>query len=243
MRIMQTRYIMPLGIMAFLLGTAAPAFAELPRPSKLPTVPVLKVQLPWPIELKELPESHRDKVAKVVQSPTLGAMAKTEEFPSDPLVYGWLLNHPDRVSLAWRRLGIAAVDIKQVEANLFTWKDGQGSELEWRCLAANEEGRIWYAEGKARAGALLPLVPVKAVAVLRHRQAVDAKGKTVIRHQAEIFLQTDSRAATLITRMLGPAAPKMAEQGAEQVLLFFAGIGEYLDKHPQKGPTLLAEPK
>ena len=40
--------------------------------------------------------------------------------------------------------------------------------------------------------------------------------------------------------MVGPAAPRMAEQGAEQLLLFFSGPARHLYKHPDEVPTLLA---
>ncbi|QVL30924.1 hypothetical protein KIH39_18995 [Telmatocola sphagniphila] len=239
----------PWWITGILLGAvsslASPALADPPRlikssSEKTVTIPV---KLPWPVELSAIPETHREAVTKVVQSPTLSALGSSEEFHSDFKSYLWMLDHPERVTLAWRRLGIAAVEIRRTKEGNFTWSDGQGSELVWTCVASNDEGRIWYAEGKARAGALCPVVPVKAVAVLRHKAIRDSQGLSGVRHQTEIFLQTDSKAAVIVTRLLGPAAPRYAEQGAEQVLLFFSGIADYLAKHPEKGPSLLAEKK
>ena len=60
-------------------------------------------------------------------------------------------------------------------------------------------------------------------------------------HEVDIYLQTDSKAAALIARLLGPAAPRLAEQGAEQLLLFFAGLTRYIDVHPDEAGTLLAK--
>jgi hypothetical protein len=146
--------------------------------------------------------------------------------------------------MAWRRLNIGAVDICPLEGGRFVWKDDNGSELTWRTVSKNGEGRIWYAEGKVRAGALLPVVPVRAVAVLRHgAKKKEDDGNPLIRHQLEVFLQTDSRAANLVLRMLGPTAPRMAQQGAEQLLMFFSGIAKYIEKYPTKAPLLLSEKK
>ncbi len=55
-----------------------------------------------------------------------------------------------------------------------------------------------------------------------------------------MYLQTDSRAASAVLRMIGPAAPRMAEQGAEQLLLFFSGPARYVYRHPDQLESLLA---
>lgn len=200
-------------------------------------------KLALPVDLETLPAVVREALAKVMLAPTITAVAPADEFASSGEMYLWLLDHPDRVSLAWKRLNITAVDILPLDGGRFNWKDDQGSELTWRAISKTGEGRIWYAEGHVRPSALLPLVPVRAVAILRHGVKKDEAGTPVICHQLEVFLQTDSKAANLVMKLLGPAAPRMAEQGAEQLLMFFSGIAKYVDKHPKKAPTLLAEKK
>ena len=57
----------------------------------------------------------------------------------------------------------------------------------------------------------------------------------------DVYVQTDSKAAALVTRLLGPAAPRMAEQGATQLLMFFSSMAKYLDERrqvPTRCPTL-----
>ena len=58
-----------------------------------------------------------------------------------------------------------------------------------------------------------------------------------------MYLQSDSKAAALGAAVLGPTAPKIAEQGAEQFLEFFNGIAEYVQKNPTKADALLAPKK
>ena len=200
-------------------------------------------RLPLPVALDTLPAATRETLNKVLQAPTLSAISPADEFPSSSEMYLWLLDHPDRVSLAWQRLKIAAIDIKAQPDGKFCWKDEQGSELCWRTVAKSGEGRIWYAEGKIRAGALLPMVPVKAVAVLRHGVKKGEDGDPIICHQVEVFLQTDSRTAALAMRLLGPAVPRMAQDGAEQMMLFFSAIARHLEQRPERARALLAEKK
>jgi hypothetical protein len=196
-------------------------------------------KIPWnaPITIDALPVGVRDKVAKVVQSPTMTAHGPPEEFPGS--FYEWLLDHPDRVALAWRRLGVPCVGIVPQGNGSFAWNDGQGSDLTWQCLFSGPSSRIWYAEGQSRLGAHLPLVSFRAVAVLRYAKRRESDGRTFVTHDVDIYVQTDSRAAALVLKLFGPAAPRLAEEGAAQLLLFFSGVSRHLEAFPEQTFTLL----
>jgi hypothetical protein len=192
---------------------------------------------PVPVPLDALPPGLRESIVRVVQQPTLFAHGPAEEFPGG--LYDWLVEHPDRVALAWRRLGVPCVAITDRGQGRFTWADGQGSELTWRTVRRGPDVRVWYAEGQAKAGPLLPVMPVKAVAVLRHSRRHDDAGQLLVTHEVDVYLLTDSKAAALVTRLLGPAAPRLAEQGATQLLLFFSALARHLDEHPEQVQSLL----
>lgn len=199
--------------------------------------------LPLPVALEAMPAVTRDAITKVMKSPTITAVSPTEEFVGHPDMYQWLLDHPDRTSLAWRKLGVGAAEIKTMKDGRFVWRDDNGSEMVWQAVAKGESGRIWYAEGKIRPGALSPSFPVTAVAVLNHTDKQRAAGGSTIKHQVEIFLSTDSKAANLVAKVLGESAPKMAQQGAEQLQMFFSGITKYTHDKPEKSQTLFEEKK
>ena len=175
-----------------------------------------------------------------MKSPTITAVCPPEEFVAHADTYKWLLDHPDRTAAAWRKLGVDAIDIKVMKDGRFTWKE-DGSELTWQNIAQGPNGRIWFAEGRVKPGLLLPSVPVKAVAVLAHKDKARSTGDSLITHQIEIYLHTSSKAAHLATKMFGDSVPKMAEQGSERLLMFFSGIAKYAHDKPEKAKGLLAE--
>lgn len=199
--------------------------------------------LPLPVALEAMPAITRDTISKVMKSPTLTTTAQAEEFVAHSDMYQWLLDHPDRTSAAWRKLGVAASEIKPLKDGRFVWRDENGSEMVWQAVAKSDQGRIWYAEGKIKPAALSPSFPVSAVAVLNHSEKQRSTGDHTIKHQVEIFLSTDSKAANLVAKVLGDNAPKMAQQGAEQVLMFFSGIAKYTHDKPEKATTLFEEPR
>ena len=60
----------------------------------------------------------------------------------------------------------------------------------------------------------------------------------LIRHQADVFLQTDNKTAALITRLLGASGPRLAERGVAQMEMFFSALVWYLDHHPERAEAL-----
>lgn len=219
-----------------LVVAVAPVCAE-PRVEKSRVVG----KLPLPVALDAMPGPTRDALSKVMKDPTLTAVSTAEEFVAHPDMYQWLLDHPDRTAGAWRKMGVAAVEIKPLKDGRFCWKDESGSELVWQNVAQGPTGRVWYAEGKVNPGPLLPTVPVKAVAVLNYGDTARPTGDSLIRHQIEVFLHTDSKTAALVTKVLGDSAPRMAAQGSEQLLMFFSGIAKYAHDKPEKARGLLTE--
>jgi hypothetical protein len=190
------------------------------------------------VPLPELPPAAQANVRRVLDRPTLFVRGTPELFPCRPSQYYWFLDHPDRVMLAWKRLGAKCTPITPRGQGRFGWCDDQGSDLVWETVLHTEELRIWYAEGHVRPAPMLPLVPVRAVVVLHHIPSKDEMGAPLMSHQADVFLQTDSRAAILITRILGPSAPRLAHEGVDQLQLFFAGMSYYLDRHPDRAAWL-----
>jgi hypothetical protein len=185
----------------------------------------------------------RGDVIAVVQKPTIAARHTEEPFTANPTVYKWLLEHPDRTALAWERIGVPCLPIKERSAGQYQFKDDSGTDVCWQSVGTIPDGRIWYATGKVKPGLLMPTVPVKAVAVVRYPATAPLNGKVAVSPAVSLFFQTDSRTASTILRMAGPAAPRMADEGAEQLLFFFSGMARYLDKHPDQTAALLSPPR
>ena len=94
-----------------------------------------------------------------------------------------------------------------------------------------------------KASALLPLVPVKALVILRHAEGKTPDGVAYVQHHAEVVIHTDSKAAAGVTKLMGQSAPKLAEQGLSQLQLFFSALSCYVDRHPERVDTLFRPEK
>jgi hypothetical protein len=203
-----------------------------------PLLPFKKAEpapLPASIPWQDLDDRCRSLVLPVVEKPTVSGRGPAETFTCQPAQYLWLLDHPDRAVTAWRRLGARCVSITPRGAGQFGWGDDNGSDVVWETLHKGPDMRIWYAEGKVRPGPVMPLVPVKAVVVLTHANlSADS-----IEHRSELYVQTDSKTAATLARLLGVSAQKVTEQGLGQLQLFFSALSWYLDQHPEQAASLL----
>jgi hypothetical protein len=192
------------------------------------------------VPLDQLPAQVREDVRLALEKPTLFTTGPGESFLCRPELYYWLLDHPDKAVSAWRRLGAVCLDITDRGGGRFGWADEQGNNLYWDTVYRSGSLRIWYAQGVVRPGPLLPLVPVRAVVILRHGKTREEAGAAVMYHQADIFVHTDSRTAALATRLMGPSAPRMAEQGVAQMQMFFSALAWYCQRYPERADSLLA---
>ena len=76
--------------------------------------------------------------------------------------------------------------------------------------------------------------------MIQHVDGHDEAGRPLVRHQADLYLHTDSKTAVWVTRMLGPSGPRIAEQYVGQLQMFFAALAWYFDQHPDQAASLPA---
>lgn len=222
-----------LGVVASVVWAGGLTAREPARPTLLRSAQV------EPPQISLLPAAYQLRVRQVVELPNLTYHGTAEEFVGKSSLYYWLLDHPDRASHAWRRLGTPCMEIADRGNGRFGWSDDHGSDIWWETLFACADYRVWYAEGKVRPALLLPPVPLRAVVVFHHSQQLDERGKTHIRHQADVFAQTDSKTAGLVLRLMGPSIPHLSEQCISQMGLFFSGLVRYFDRYPERADDLL----
>jgi len=201
--------------------------------------PAPVVTIPW----DDLNERATTLAKQIMVKPTVQAKGPAEVFACTPEQYYWLLDNPDRAVYAWRRLGAKCVTIQRRDPGKFRYVDEAGSDVTWETIHQAPGLRIWYAEGKVKPTAVLPLVPLKAIVILRYSEGKTPEGLIVVKHQTEMVVHTDSKAAAAVTKIMGSSAPKLAEQGLGQMQMFFSALSSFLDRHPELVETIFREPK
>jgi hypothetical protein len=205
--------------------------------------PLKKPDQSIPIPWTDLNDRAAGLVKQMMDRPTVQARGPIDSFTCTPEQYSWLLDNPDRAVTAWRRLGAKCVSIQRRGPTKFGYTDEGGTDLTWELIHQAPGMRIWFAEGKVKASSVLPLVPVKALVVLRYTEGKTAEGASMVQHHSEVIIHTDSKAAAAVTKMMGQSAPKLAEQGLGQLQIFFSALSCYVDRHPERVDTLFRQEK
>ena len=188
------------------------------------------------------PEFH-EGVLKCVRHPTVATQSAGDEIVCTVAVYHWLYDHPDRVALAWQRLKIPTVTITDLGSGKFGWTDENGSEVIWQTVGTFADGRVWYASGKVKISAVSPSIPIQATFIVSHPRKAEKDGVAVFVPHVQVYVHSDSKAANLALRVIGPSAPRLAEEAASQLLDFFGGIATVVQKNPTKAEMLLGPPR
>jgi hypothetical protein len=208
------------------------------------TFPLKKPDPSQPITIPDdLNERAASLAKQMMDRPTVQARGPIDTFTCTPEQYYWLLDNPDRAVTAWRRLGAKCVSIQKRGPQKFGYMDESGSDVTWETIHQAPGVRVWFAEGKVKASSVLPLVPVKALVILRSTEGKSIDGVVTVQHHAEVVIHTDSKAAATITRLMGNSAPKLAEQGLGQLQLFFSALSFYVDRHPDQVDKLFQAEK
>jgi len=183
--------------------------------------------------------TYREGVARCLRQPTVSARARGEAVVCTKAVYEWLLDHPDRVALAWQRRQVPCLPIQARHDGSFGWTDECGSEVVWRTVGRFRDGRIWYARGSIKPSRLAPPIPVEGVVIFHHPILAEKDGVARFAPRVECYMHSDSRMAHLAVKILGPSVSDLADHAAAQLIEFFSAIAAYVQNHPEEAPQLL----
>jgi hypothetical protein len=234
---MAWRHWLTAGLLA-VCGLASPARADDPSAFPFPPRPQPEKAAVPRVPLESLAPGVRECVQSVLERPALSAKGRPETFHAEGEVYRWLLDHPGQTVKLWRQIGAKVSDIQDRGDGVYYWRDEGNGELTWQTALKLPGLHVWYAEGKMKPAALLPLTTFRAVCVLTYQEGKDAAGKETIRHQVHFLLRCDSKAVSLAARILGASAPRLADQYLGQLQMFYGGMAAYLAHDKERAKAL-----
>lgn len=241
--------VLALGLVPLARGQeVAQVLAKLPSPiecvegapeTELDRSADLESGLDKPIPWERIAPKHREAMVTVVENPAFSCLGPVETFVGKPNYYAWLLDHPDSTTVLWQRLGAKCLPIQSLGNDSFRWSDPDHGQISWTMVHRDNDMRVWHANGRMRAGKLMPFANVDAVLVARYQTGKTSQDRPAIRHQYQLFLRTDSRATAMAARLLGASVPKLAQQYMGQLQLFFHGMAWMDEEQPRRSARLV----
>ena len=181
------------------------------------------------IPFEMLDEQGRAKVNSVLANVSLFRRMPVRVIDCDPDLYLFLVRHPDVVTNIWQVMGLSRLDARQAAPNLFRLSDNAGTRGLAEFLCQGHDVHVAYVEGWYQG----PLSPRPArgrcLLVLRNGYLREVDGRYYITARLDAFVNVESGAAELLTKVFSTLLAKVADGNFTQTLAFVASLSHHAE--------------
>ncbi|MBI1246754.1 hypothetical protein GC197_02780 [bacterium] len=183
------------------------------------------------IPFTKLHPQDQNRVANVVQDPSIFRRLPVQVIPCDPELYSFLVTYPEVVVNIWELMGISTVDVKRLSPTTFHANDGAGTVSKVDIVYADGQTSVFFAQGYYEG----PLAPTRIMAncvlVLRSGITKAAEGKSFISNRLDVFVRFENRGADLLARTLHPLIGKTADYNFAETSSFIGKISKNAEEN------------
>ncbi|MCR9201415.1 MAG: hypothetical protein NXI04_22450 [Planctomycetaceae bacterium] len=186
-------------------------------------------RLPYP----QMSPGARDRASRILANTSQYRRMPSLQYPVDPNMYQYLINHPDVAVSTWRAMGISKLQMSQksrfeYEASAADGSDGIADVL-WR--DANQ--CLFIVEGRYNSPVLPSSINASALVWLRYRFVRNTKGEILVNQQVETFVHFHSAAIETIARLASRITNSILDRNVFEVSLYARMMSQAGQKDPQ----------
>lgn len=193
------------------------------------------------LDVNRVPADKRSTLQTVMDDVTLYRKLPTIQFEVDQQAYQYLLNHPDVAVSIWRALEISKVDVRQIGKDTYHCDGGDGTLAKLEFLSRGQQEQIVHCEGEFAN----PFwgKPIRSSSILRIQQSFQqqANGRTLVVHEAEVFIAFPSRPTETAARMFSPIGNIIADRNFRELSLFVHTMSKAMVLQPQWVESIAGE--
>lgn len=154
------------------------------------------------------------------------------QYPVDPNIYQYLINHPDVAVSTWRAMGISQLQMSQVADFEFTASAADGSAGEADVLWRDGNQCLFIVEGKYSSPILPTAIEASALVWLQYRFVRDNKGGYLVNQQVETFIRFPSAAIDTLAKMATRLTNTILDRNVFEVSLYARMMSQASVKDP-----------
>ena len=153
---------------------------------------------------------------------------------SSPMVFDFLLDHPDFAATAGRILGIVKYRVVKERDGVFWGDDAHGATGTVELMHAGPGRRIYLATGTF-VKRFLPTIYGRILLVMAYEHRTDQTGESLVINDVRGYLRIDNRILGILARIARPVVGPIVDR---KVLRTFAAASR-LTEHASHDPTTL----
>ncbi|MDG1895969.1 MAG: hypothetical protein P8J37_13775 [Fuerstiella sp.] len=167
-----------------------------------------------------------DNVSQYRRMPSL-------QYPINPDIYQYLINHPDVAISTWRVMGISTLQMWQTDEFEYEAKATDGSTGTADILWRDGNQCLFVVEGKYQSPLLPGSIEASALVWLQFRFVKGKDGSQLVNQQVETFLYFPSAAIDTIAKLTSRLTNSILDRNVFEVSLYARMMTKAAEKEPQ----------
>lgn len=221
---------------------ASPAHAAEPssKATKAATGRAARDEALRAIPRDKLAAQARQRVAEVIDHPSLFRRLPVQVVDCDPELFHYLVRNPEVIVNIWQLMGLTQVTMDHSDG-IYRCADGEGTTAAAEFVYQDHDTHILYAEG-IYDGPLLPRpVRGKCVVVLKTATVCETNGRYYVTARLDTFLRVDNAGVELVAKLIQGWVGKTVDHNFAETIGFLGSVSRTAETNPQGMRRLAAK--
>jgi len=186
--------------------------------------------IPW----NRLPNPAKDKIRSVLSNKPLYRRLPQQSAYCEPVMYDFLLKHPDVVVAIWENLGVTQISLKEHgRPGVYQLRETVGSVGVIEVLYRTRNYCIAYSKGAYSSPILQKPVEGEAILILQSVFEQDEDGEPYVVTQLDAFVNVKNFGVDVFAKMFAPVLGRIADSNFEQTIAFLGNVSEAAQTNPE----------
>ena len=183
------------------------------------------------IPSNKLTAETKQKLAPVVEKPSIFRRLPVTSITSDPEMFVFLIRQPEVVVNIWQLMGVTQMSVERTGDYEFLTNDGAGAISNVELVYGTNNQHIFYAEGSYAGPLLKRKLKGRAVMILNTNYAQGPDGKPITTNSLDVFLKVENATVSLVAKTLNPIIGPTADHNFVESLKFVQRLNETTEKN------------
>ena len=186
--------------------------------------------IPW----NRLSNSAKEKIQSVLSSKPLYRRLPQQSAYCEPVMYDFLLMHPDVVVAIWENLGVTQISLKEHgRPGVYQLRETIGSVGVIEVLYKTQNYCIAHSKGAYSSPILHKPVEGEAILILQSVFEQDEEGEPYVVTQLDAFVNVKNFGVDVFAKMFAPVLGRIADSNFEQTIAFLGNVSEAAQTNPE----------
>ncbi len=184
------------------------------------------------LPLSRLTPEARQRIQRIVQSPTIFRRLPTQAIDCDRDMFLFLTRNPEVLVGLWELMGVTKVATRRTGPFQLEAEDGSGTVCKVDLVYGDSTTHVFVADGGYDGHMVVKPIQGKGVFLFRSSYAESSSGGTTVAGTIDCFVQFDSLGADLVARTLSGIIGRSADNNFVETARFISQVSQASERNP-----------